>query len=94
MTEVSKAEGCELDFHGTGAFAWWAAQADSEEVFLRKLQGALGYYKLILIDVSKIRQFSQSDEVKDEFYEMVECVRENESWVLFGSFHTYPHHDA
>jgi hypothetical protein len=44
-TEVTKAEGCELDFHGAGAFVWWATQASSEDEFSRKLREAVDYYK-------------------------------------------------
>lgn len=94
LTDVSKAEGCELNFHGAGAFVWWATQANSEREFLQKLQKALDYYKLTWIEVSKIRQFDESDEVVDELFEMVGRVREHESWVLFGTFHPYPHYEA
>jgi hypothetical protein len=94
LTDVSKAEGCELNFNGAGAFVWWATQANSEREFLQKLHKALDYYKLTLIEVSGIRHFDESDEIVDEFFEMVERVREHESWVLFGTFHSYPHHEA
>ena len=93
-TEVSKAKGCELDFHGVGAFVWWATQAGSEKEFLLKLQLALDYYKLILIEASMIRQFSESDEVSDDFYEMVEQARQNERWTVFGTFYSWPHHSG
>jgi hypothetical protein len=91
LTDVSKAEGCELNFNGAGAFVWRATQANSEREFLQK---AWDYYKLTLIEVSKIRQFDESDEVVDELFEMIERVREHESWVLFGTFHSYPHREA
>jgi hypothetical protein len=94
MTEVAKADGCELDFQGKGAFTWWATQADSEEAFLRKLNGALEHYKLLLIEVKESRQFADTDDVANEIFEMVQQVRENEDWVLFGTFHTYRAHDA
>ncbi|MGC2301128.1 MAG: hypothetical protein WA476_20155 [Acidobacteriaceae bacterium] len=94
MTEVSKGQGCELDFHGVAAFVWWATQADSEESFLRKLKNALEYYKLVLLDLKEIRRFQDTDDVSEEFVEMVERARKNEDWVLFGTFHTYPHHQA
>jgi hypothetical protein len=93
-TEVTKAEGCELDFHGAGAFVWWATQASSEIEFSRKLGEAINHYKLVLLELSHVRQFSESDEVSDDFFEMVEGARECETWVLFGTFNTYPRHDA
>jgi len=94
LTDVAKVEGCGLDFDGVGAFVWWATQADSEEVFLRKLRSALEYYKLVLLEAKEIRKFGESEDVSEELYEMVERVRENEKWTLFGTFHTYRHHDA
>jgi hypothetical protein len=94
LTEVAKADRCELDFHGVAAFVWWATQADSEEVFLRKLSRAMEYYKLVLLEAKEIRRFGDSENVSEELYEMVERVRDNENWTLFGTFHTYRHHDA
>jgi hypothetical protein len=94
LTDLSKAEGCELNFNGAGAFVWRATQANSEGEFLQKLQKALDYYELTLIEISKIRQFDESDEVVDELFEMIERVREHENWVLFGTFHSYPHREA
>ena len=94
MTEVAKANGCELEFGGAGAYVWWATQAHSEREFLCKLSEAIEHYKLVLLEVSHVRQFCESDRVSDDFFEMVERVRENESWVLFETFHTYRHHDA
>ena len=94
LTEVSKDEGCELDFHGVAAFVWWASQADSEERFLAKLKNALTYYRLVLIEITGVRRFEDTDDVSDELFEMVQRVRENEKWTLFGTFFSYPHHDA
>ena len=94
MTEVSKGEGCELEFSGAAAFVWWATQANSQEEFLRKLTEALKYYKLVLVEVSKIRRFDETDDVSDEFYETVERVRQNENWTCFMTFYSYPHHTA
>jgi hypothetical protein len=94
LTEVSRGEGCELDFQGVAAFVWWATQADSEERFLTELKNVLEYYKLVLIEVTGIRRFEDTDDVSDGLFEMVERVRENEKWVLFGTFFSYPHHGA
>lgn len=94
LTEVSKGEGCDLEFSGAAAFVWWATQADSEEMFLRKLSGVLDKYRLVLNETTEIRPFKDTDDVSDEFFEMVEQARQNESWVIFGTFYTYPHHTA
>jgi hypothetical protein len=94
MTEVAKTEGCELNFTGVGAFVWWATQAESETEFLRKLREATDQYRLLLLEGSDIRPFSESDEVSDDFFEMVEQARKDENCVLLGTFHTWPHHDA
>jgi len=94
LTDVSKNDDCELNLDGAGAFVWWATQASSEEEFLRKLTKGLEHYKLALIEVERIRSFDESDEVSEDFYEMVERARQNPEWVCFGTFNTYPHHTA
>lgn len=94
LTEVSRGEGCDLEFSGVAGFVWWATQANSQDEFLEKLTKALGYYKLVLIEASKIRRFEEKDDVSDEFHETVEHVRQNENWTCFMTFYSYPHHTA
>ena len=94
ITEVSKGEGSELDFGGVGAFVWWATQADSEETFLRKVTEALKYHRLILLEVSEIRPYDETDDVSEDIHEIAMRAMENEDWALFGTFHTYRRHDA
>ncbi len=94
LTEVTKDEGCELEFNGVGAFVWWAAQADSAEIFLRKLGRALGFYGLVLIEVTTIRRFDETKETSGEIYEMAQLVKKDANCTLFGTFRTYRHHDA
>jgi hypothetical protein len=94
LTEVSKGEGCEIDFHGVGAFIWWATQADSREAFLRKLDAALKYYRLVLLEVSNIGCRDETSNIPEEIQELVERAMENENWVLFGTFHSYSRHNA
>jgi hypothetical protein len=94
LTEVSKDEGCELDFSGVAAFVWWAAQAESAESFVGKVKGALTHYKLVLIELGEVRRFEETDDVSEELHEMVDRARQNENWVLFGTFYIYPHHAA
>ena len=67
-TEVAKANGCELEFRGAGAYVWWATQTHSEREFLCKLSEAIEHYKLVLLEVSHVRRFCESDRVSDDFF--------------------------
>jgi hypothetical protein len=90
LTQVTKADGCRMDFwDGAGAFVWWATQADSEEEFLRKLKKTLEYYSLVLFEVEQVRRFADSQENSEELCEMVERAMENDDWTLYGTFHTF-----
>ena len=93
-TDVSKGEGCLLDFDGGGAFVSCATQANSEETFLRKLDEVVKYYKVVLLEVSDIRRYDEADDVSEDIHEIAERVMENEKWFLFGEFYTYSRHDA
>ncbi len=79
---------------GAGAFVWWATQADSEEEFLQKLKSTVEYYKLVLFEVEQIRRFEESGERSEEIHEMVERAMANEDRALYGTFNTFPHHEA
>jgi hypothetical protein len=94
LTEVSKSEGCELDFNGAAAFVWWATQADSEEGFVSKLSDALKHYKLVLRELSEMRRFEDANTVSEELRDMVDRARQDANWVLFGTFFIYPHYAA
>ena len=95
LTQVSKANECQMDFwDGAGAFVWWATQAYSEEEFLRKLRSTLEHYKLVLFEVEQVRRFEDSGESAEEIHEIVKRAEENENWTLYGTFHTFPYHEA
>jgi hypothetical protein len=94
LTEVAKSDGCELDFSGAAAFVWWATQAESEGDFAGKLNDALKHYKLVMIELGKVRRFEETDDVSEELHEIVDRARQDENWVLFGTFYVYPHHTA
>ena len=95
MVEVSIGPDCTLDFlEGVGAFVWYAAQADSEEMFIKKVGETVTGYGLIPIEFENIRPVDDVMELDEELFEIVTRAEESADFAIYGTFHTFPHHES
>ncbi|HEY1963282.1 MAG TPA: hypothetical protein VGG59_00055 [Acidobacteriaceae bacterium] len=92
LAEVSIEANCDLDLEGAGSFVWCATQAQDKEGFSRKIEVMLAFYGLHLVELQRVCRFNEVEDPSEELAEMAERVAENEDFVLYGTFYTYPHH--
>ena len=70
----------------TNIVAW----ADSAEDFEHQVKEMLNYSCLQLIGLEHTQEVISDGDYGDEMNDMIDRIKSNRSWVLQGTFHSYP----
>lgn len=92
LVGVSPREGCELITTDEGAYVSFLTLATSEAEYRAKISGALGFYRLELIEFENIRPFvfDEGATLEIETIALDLAANRNPQHVIFATFHTFP----
>lgn len=89
---VTPREGCELLSAHEGAYINFLTLAHNEAEYRAKVAGALGYYRLELLEFEDVRPFSHAEGSSQEITSIAEELERhnNPQHVRYSTFHTFP----
>lgn len=92
LVGVSPREGCDLITTDEGAYVNFLTLASSEAEYRAKVSGALGFYRLELIEFEDIRPFVFDEGAAPEIETIALDLASNRNpqHVIFATFHTFP----
>ena len=96
IAKLTRGPNCVFEFSDTyaGAFVWWAAQAMDGDDFKRRVETACKHYGVILYEFQAVQPAIMLDHTADDLADLINEAKQNANYVLYGTFHTYTHHDA
>ncbi len=95
LSKVSASASVKFEaFNCAGAFVWWAATATDASDFRSKVEEATTHYGLVLVELTEVGPACERLGISHELFELVHRAEEDSRWILYGTFHKYPHHEA
>lgn len=83
----------QIEIHGAGAFTWVTCWAENEVSFLDRVAEVMSDYGLFVVDHEDVRSYDEAEGmgiVSEELAEQAADTRMNQSYCIYGTFHTYP----
>jgi hypothetical protein len=77
-----------------GAFVWLGAQADSEEIFRRRVHAAMQAEGLIVVELDQVAEIVDPDDENEALAYIYDAALNDPTLVAHDSFHRFKNHDA